>query len=69
MMSVCRALWHDPCPSPMAVQRKNAGDRQANMTALVVEVLEAKAQAMRHDPVFASGEGSCGPMAGRGSGW
>jgi hypothetical protein len=37
----------------MAVQRKKAGDRRANMTALVVEILEAKAKAMSNYPVFA----------------
>jgi hypothetical protein len=34
-------------------RRKKAGDRQANMTALVVEVLEAKAKAMSNYPAFA----------------
>jgi hypothetical protein len=53
MMYVCIAIWHYPCLSPMAVQRKKAGDRQANMTALVVEVLEAKAKATSNYPVFA----------------
>jgi hypothetical protein len=33
--------------------RKNTGDRQANMTARVVAVLEATAKATNHDPVFA----------------
>jgi hypothetical protein len=47
MIYLCRALWHYPCLSPMAVQRKKAGDRQANITALVVEVLEAKAKATK----------------------
>ena len=47
MIYLSRALWHYPCLSPMAVQRKKAGDRQANITALVVEVLEAKAKATK----------------------
>jgi len=34
-------------------RRKNAGDRQANMTALMVEVLEATAKATSHYPIFA----------------
>jgi hypothetical protein len=34
-------------------RRKKTGDRQATMTALVVEVLEAKAKAMSNYPVFA----------------
>jgi hypothetical protein len=34
-------------------RRTNAGDRQANMTARVVAVLEATAKATSHDPVFA----------------
>jgi hypothetical protein len=33
-------------------RRKHAGDRQANMTALVVEVLEATAKATSRYPVF-----------------
>jgi hypothetical protein len=33
-------------------RRKKTGDRQATMTALVVEVLEAKAKEMSNYPVF-----------------
>ena len=47
MTYICIAIWHYPCLSPMAVQRKKASDRQAKITALVVEVLEAKAKATK----------------------